>query len=619
MCGIIGYVGPRPVQGILLEGLSRLEYRGYDSAGLALQRESLNPAEVLKAVGRVDCLRQECRGRDEARGAGIAHTRWATHGQPSQANAHPHADASGRLVLVHNGVIENHTALRDKLLELGHQMRSQTDSEVLAHWVGRFYEASALRDGPQRLREALNQALDLVRGTYGLALMHADLPGLMVGARLGSPLVVGIADAEHYLASDVSALLGQCREVLYLNDHEVVEVRASGFELSHRRGGSRQPATCLVDWEEQDSGKAGYAHHMLKEIMEQPLALENAMRGRLDAEQGTSVFSGLNATASQLRGIRRILLSGCGSAHHAALIGEHWFEGIAGLPTEVEIASELRYRQLPLSDGTLHFAISQSGETLDTLAALREVKRRGIASLGIVNTVGSSLARESDGGCHLHAGPEIGVAATKTFTSTLGVLALLALHFGRLHHLSAAAGMHWVRQLQALPALMREALRCHAQVAALAPRLAQVDGMLFLGRLSSLPVALEGALKMREISYQFASGHSSAELKHGIIAQVCEQVPSLFIAPYDAVFEKNLANIEEVLARRGPVIAITTAGGGPALRNLTDEVIELPACDPQLAPLLCVLPLQLLAYEVALLRGCDVDKPRNLAKSVTVE
>jgi glucosamine--fructose-6-phosphate aminotransferase (isomerizing) len=619
MCGIIGYVGPRPVQGILLEGLSRLEYRGYDSAGLALQQPGRAAAAVLKAVGRVDCLREACGGRDEALGLGIAHTRWATHGEPSEANAHPHADASGRLLLVHNGVIENHATLRAKLLELGHVMRSQTDSEVLAHWVGRFYEASEIAVGAARLRAALDKALELVRGTYGLAVMHADLPGVILGARLGSPLVVGIGQGEHYLASDVSALLKQTREVLYLDDHEVVELRADGFELGHRRGVGRVAATCVVDWQAQDAEKDGHAHHMLKEIMEQPQALENAMRGRLDFEQGTSVFGGLNATPGQLRAVTRALLSGCGSAHHAALVGEHWFESIAGLPTEVEIASELRYRQLPLMDGTLHFAVSQSGETLDTLAALREVKRRGISSLGIVNTVGSSLARESDGGCHLHAGPEIGVAATKTFTSTLGVLAMLALHFGRLHRLGPAEGMLWVRQLQALPDLMRETLCCHAQVSALAPRLAEAQGMLFLGRLACMPVAMEGALKMREISYQFASGHSSAELKHGIIAQVSEQVPSIFIAPHDAVFEKNLANIEEVLARRGPVMAITTQGGGQALRQLTDAVIELPACHALLAPLLCILPLQLLAYEVALLRGCDVDKPRHLAKSVTVE
>ena len=619
MCGIIAYVGGREAAPLLLDGLRRLEYRGYDSAGIATMEAAGRPrVHLRKAAGRVDNLAALVQAQPAPGCHGISHTRWATHGPATNGNAHPHTDRSGRLLLVHNGVIENYQLLRDQLRAEGSEFTSDTDSEVLAHLIGRAYDRDGLPHGRERLLQAVRGALQQVRGTYGIAVMHLDVPGQLVGARLGSPLVVGLGRGEQFLASDVGAIGGHTREAVYLNDHDLVAVAAGDFEVASVRGGSARFEISQVEYTEQDAGKDGHPHHMLKEIFEQPAAIANAMRGRLSHEEATAVLGGLQMTPAELRAVGRVILTGCGSACHAAMVGEHLVESLARLPAEVEFASEFRYRNLPLDNGTLQFVISQSGETIDSLAALREGQRKGIRALGVVNQVASTIARESDGGIYMHAGPEIGVAATKTFTSQVTVLTLVALLLGRIHHLSSSEGLALIRELEAMPDRMREVLAQADHIRAIARRHAGAAAMLFLGRQNHYPVALEGALKMKEISYVYASGHPSAELKHGIIALVNPDLPSVFIAPDDSVFDKNVSNMEEVRARGGPLIAITTRGRDE-LERLTDDVIYLPPCDPLLSPLLTVLPLQLLAYEVAVARGCDVDKPRNLAKSVTVE
>jgi glucosamine--fructose-6-phosphate aminotransferase (isomerizing) len=617
MCGIVGYIGKRQASPILLDGLSRLEYRGYDSAGIAL----LNGApqvNIIKKAGRIDNLRQAVAEVSHAGATGIAHTRWATHGAPTDENAHPHRDQSGKLVLVHNGVIENYQTLREQMLAKGHVFESQTDTEVLAHLVGTYFDASDEADGPTRLRTAVQNALRKVKGTYGIAVMHADVPGVIVGARLGSPLVVGLGEGEHYLASDVSAIVAHTRDVVYLNDHDVVSLSSERFDVTSMAGGDAQVKVSRVEFTADDAEKGDFPHYMLKEIYEQPQSLRNAMRGRLSRDEATAILGGLNMTPQELRGIDRIILSGCGTAFHAAMVGEYVIETLARIPTEVEIASEFRYRNVPADKNTLQFVLSQSGETIDTLAALREAKRKGIRCLGIVNSVGSTIARESDGGCYIHAGPEIGVAATKTFTSTVTMVTLLGMLFGRIHHLSSADGLEMIDELEAIPDKITSILKQADKIKAIAEKHCHAEGMLFMGRQANYPVAMEGALKMKEISYIYASGHPSAELKHGIIALVKPDMPSVFIAPDDAVFDKNVSNIEEVLARKGPVIAVTTEGR-TELERLTEDVIYVPDCPSYLSPLLTVIPLQLFSYYTAVARGCDVDKPRNLAKSVTVE
>jgi glucosamine--fructose-6-phosphate aminotransferase (isomerizing) len=617
MCGIVGYIGKRQASPILLDGLSRLEYRGYDSAGIALLNGGAS-VNIIKRSGRIDNLRAAVAEVNHQGATGIAHTRWATHGAPTDENAHPHRDQSGKLVLVHNGVIENYQTLRDQLLAQGDTFESQTDTEVLAHLVGRYFEASDETDGPSRLRQALQAALGKVKGTYGIAVMHAEVPGLIIGARLGSPLVVGLGDGEHYLASDVSAIVAHTRDVVYLNDHDIVSLSDERYDVASMAGGTAQVKVSRIEFTADDAEKGDFAHYMLKEIYEQPQSLRNAMRGRLSRDDGTAILGGLNMTPQELRGIDRIILSGCGTAFHAAMVGEYVIETLARIPTEVEIASEFRYRNVPTDKNTLQFVFSQSGETIDTLAALREARRKGIRCLGVVNSVGSTIARESDGGCYIHAGPEIGVAATKTFTSTVMMVTLLGMLFGRIHHLSSADGLEMIDELEAIPDKIASILKQADKIKAIAEKHCHAEGMLFMGRQANYPVAMEGALKMKEISYIYASGHPSAELKHGIIALVKPDMPSVFIAPDDAVFDKNVSNIEEVLARKGPVIAVTTEGR-TELERLTEDVIYVPDCPSYLSPLLTVIPLQLFSYYTAVARGCDVDKPRNLAKSVTVE
>lgn len=619
MCGIVGYIGKRQASPILLDGLSRLEYRGYDSAGIALLNASPD-VTIIKRVGRIANLREAVGELCPTGNAGISHTRWATHGAPTDENAHPHRDQSGKLVLVHNGVIENYQTLRDQLIAQGDTFESQTDTEVLVHLIGRYFDTLDEADGPARLRQALRSALAKVKGTYGIALMHADVPGVIIGARLGSPLVVGLGDGEHYLASDVSAIVAHTRDVVYLNDHDLVSVTADRYDVCSMAsgGGAAQVKVSRIEFTADDADKGEYEHYMLKEIFEQPQSLRNTMRGRLSRDDGAAILGGLNMSPQELRSIDRIILSGCGTAFHAAMVGEYVIETLARIPTEVEIASEFRYRNVPSDKDTLQFVLSQSGETIDTLAALREARRKGIRCLGIVNSVGSTIARESDGGCYIHAGPEIGVAATKTFTSTVMMVTLLGMLFGRIHHLSSADGLEMIDELEAIPDKIASILKQTDKIKAIAKKHANAEGMLFMGRQANYPVAMEGALKMKEISYIYASGHPSAELKHGIIALVKPDMPSVFIAPDDAVFDKNVSNIEEVLARKGPVIAVTTEGR-TELERLTDDVIYVPDCPSYLSPLLTVIPLQLFSYYTAVARGCDVDKPRNLAKSVTVE
>ncbi|MCG8599757.1 MAG: glutamine--fructose-6-phosphate transaminase (isomerizing) [Verrucomicrobiales bacterium] len=619
MCGIIGYVGKAEATPILLEGLRRLEYRGYDSSGIAVMNGSSDaPIQTRKRSGRLDNLRTLLTEKPAAGHCGISHTRWATHGEPTDANAHPHNDSSGRLALVHNGVIENYQVLKDHLEEDGHVFHSQTDSEVLAHLVGNAYDASNESDPQRRLVEAVREALHQVAGTYGIVAMHADAPGFLVGARFGSPLVVGLGKGEKFLASDVGAIVSHTTDAIYLRDRDLVCLTEDDFSIENVDGDQAEYEVSTVDFTPEQAEKGEYPHYMLKEIFEQPTSIQNAFRGRLIDDQASAILGGLQLTPRELRDVDRIVLCGCGTASHAAMVGEYLIEHLARIPTEVEIASEFRYRNPPLDKNTLVFVISQSGETIDTLAAMREGQRKGHRVLGIVNSVGSTIARESDGGSYLYSGPEIGVAATKSFTSQVTLLALLAILLGRMRHLSVDAGQQLLKELRELPAKVEKILLQSEHIRQIALKYLDAKGMLFLGRQFNYPTALEGALKMKEISYIFASGHAAAELKHGIIALVSEETPSVFIMPRDSVYEKNVSTLEEVKARKGPVIAITTEGS-TELERIADDVIYIPPVSECLAPILAAIPLQLLSYHFAVALDCDVDKPRNLAKSVTVE
>ena len=617
MCGIIGYVGKASAAPILVEGLRRLEYRGYDSSGLAIIGGS-RTIETRKKSGRLVNLRELLSTDPVSGSCGISHTRWATHGEPSDANAHPHLDQSGRLALVHNGVIENYQILKTHLEKEGHTFVSQTDSEVFAHLIGRAYDASGELDPKMRLVGAVRDSLKMVTGTYGIAVMHSDAPGFLVGARLGSPLVVGLGKGENFLASDVSAIVSHTTSAIYLQDRDLVYLTADDFTVENGEGAESAYEVSKVDFTPEQAEKGKFPHFMLKEIFEQPSSIQNAFRGRLVDDQASAILGGLGLTPRELRDIDRIVLCGCGTASHAAMVGEYIIEHLARIPTEVEIASEFRYRNPPLDKNTLVFVISQSGETIDTLAAMREGQRKGHRVLGIVNSVASTIARESDGGSYLHSGPEIGVAATKSFTSQVTVLALLGLLLGRMKHLSVDYGQRLLREIRDLPAKVEKILEQTDYIREIALKYIDAPGMLFLGRQFNYPTALEGALKMKEISYIFASGHAAAELKHGVIALVCAEVPSVFIMPKDAVYDKNVSTLEEVKARKGPVIAITTQGNTD-LERIADDVIYIPEVTECLSPILAAIPLQLLSYHFAVARGCDVDKPRNLAKSVTVE
>jgi len=623
MCGIVGYVGRAQATPILLDGLRRLEYRGYDSAGLAVV--DAGQFDTRKCAGRIAALSKLVKKQPVSGSLGISHTRWATHGEVNDENAHPHFDASGKLALVHNGVIENYQALKDELVRNGDtKFRSDTDTEVLAHLIGKLYDDSCAStvDAPgkkARLFDAVRAALRQVIGTYGIAVVHADVPDFMIGARRGSPLVLGVGNGENFLASDVSAIVAYTRDAVYLNDFDVVAAGPDKFEISSLAGDSTEHPVSKVDFTAEDVGKGDYPHYMLKEIFEQPNTVRDAMRGRLNTEESTAKLGGLNMAPPQLRDVGRIVLTGCGTALHAARVGEYLIERMASIPTEVDYASEFRHRNTPMTPETLVFAISQSGETADTLGALRESRRKGFRTLGICNNVASTIARESDGGVYMHAGPEIGVAATKSFTSQLTILTLLGLVFGRMRNLATAEGTRVIEALQALPEQIETVLALNDQVKEIATRYADANGFLFFGRQFNFPIALEGALKMKEITYLFAEGHPSAELKHGIIALIRPDLPSVFIAPDDSVFSKNLNNIEQVKARKGPIIALTSGNCMKHLKGIADEIIVLPGAPDYVMPILAVIPLQLLAYHLAVELGRDVDKPRNLAKSVTVE
>jgi glutamine---fructose-6-phosphate transaminase (isomerizing) len=623
MCGIVGYVGRSEAAPILLDGLRRLEYRGYDSAGVAIVDG--DHVETRKRAGRIADLAQLMTERPAAGHYGISHTRWATHGSVNDSNAHPHFDQSGKLALVHNGVIENYSALREDLLRDGqHDFKSDTDSEILAHLIGKIYDAAvenAVDPAKHKglLVQAVRTGLQQVIGTYGIAVVHSDIPDFIVGARRGSPLVLGVGRDENFLASDVAAIVAHTRDAIYLNDFDVVAVERERFEISSLAGDAGIHEIHKVEFTDEDIKKGDYPHYMLKEIFEQPGSVRDAMRGRLSTEECTAKLGGLEMTAAELRDVERIVLTGCGTALHAALVGEYIIEQLAGIPVEVEFASEFRHRNTPMARDTLVFAISQSGETADTLGALRESRRKGFRTLGICNNVASTIARESDGGVYMHAGPEIGVAATKSFTSQLTILALLGLLFGRMRHLSTLEGANIIEALEALPEQIEETLKLSDQMREIAKKYAEAQGMLFFGRQFNFPVALEGALKLKEITYLFAEGHPSAELKHGIIALVRPDLPSVFITPDDAVFSKNVNNIEQVKARKGPVIAITSGKCAQRLQGIADDIITIPSAPEFVMPVLSVIPLQLLSYHLAVELGRDVDKPRNLAKSVTVE
>ena len=610
MCGIVGYVGTRDCLPILVEGIKRLEYRGYDSAGVAVQVNG--KLEVVKAAGKIRNLENKLKTWAPKGTFGIAHTRWATHGEPNDLNAHPHVDEHSTVALVHNGIIENYSTLKSALQAEGHVFLTDTDTEVLAHLIEKYMKRGL------KLERAVGSALKDVEGTYGIAVMSASEPGVLVGARHGSPMVVGIADGEYYLASDVAAIVEHTRQVIYLDDGEMAVLSPDGFHTATIALERVEKEVHDVDWDLSQIEKGGYDHFMLKEIMEQPDAVRNAMRGRLNLDEGLARLGGLNLTTEQLREIRRIIILGCGTSWHAGLIGEYMLEEFARIPVEVEYASEFRYRNPIVDEGTLVLVISQSGETIDTLAAMREASRKGARALGIVNVVGSTIARESDGGVYIHAGPEIGVASTKAFTSQVTVLALLTLALGRHRGLSRDYGVEIARELAALPGKIERVLAGDAAIRRIAELYTKHNNFIYLGRGFNFPVALEGALKLKEISYIHAEGYPAAEMKHGPIALIDENMPVVFICTRDSAYEKVVSNMMEVRARKGRIIAIATEGDTEMVTR-ADHVLYVPASIPMLQPILSVIPLQLLAYHVAVARECDVDQPRNLAKSVTVE
>src|SRR5881409_2918398 len=608
MCGIVGYVGPRDAVSVLVEGLSRLEYRGYDSAGVAVLNGG--GVETRKLAGRIGGLR-ELLARAPLHGScGIGHTRWATHGAPTERNAHPHADCTGTVALVHNGIIENADVLRKRLEQDGHRFVTETDTETLVHLIEESPGAT--------LEERVIAALDHVEGTYGIAVVAEPDPGKIVVARRGSPVLLGVGDGEFLVASDASAVLAHTRSVVYLNDGDVAVVTPAGHRVLDRDAHEQDRAVDDIEWDLEALALGGYAHFMLKEICEQSATVRRTLRGRLLFTEGTARLNGLNLTPDQCARIRRIVVLACGTSWHAGLVGRHVIEELAGIPVSVEYASEFRYRRQLRVPGTLTIAISQSGETADTLEALRAAKAAGSTVVGLVNVVGSTIAREADGGVYLHAGPEIGVASTKAFTSQLVALLLLGLYLGRQRGLSMEEGRRVVEQLAALPDLVARTLELEPLVKRLAQRYADASNALYLGRGLNFPVALEGALKLKEISYVHAEGYPAAEMKHGPIALIDANMPVVFIAPKDEVYAKVVSNMQEVRARGGRIIAVTSDGNG-ALRHLVDHQLCVPASAPLLSPLLTVIPLQLLAYHIAVRRGCDVDRPRNLAKSVTVE
>ena len=607
MCGIIGYIGPRDAAPILMQGLHRLEYRGYDSAGLAVARAG--KLKTHKSKGKVreleSLLPEKLRGT-----VGIAHTRWATHGEPSDRNAHPHSDAANRYAIVHNGIIENAAELRARLEAQGVVFQSQTDSEVLAHLI-----AAMSRDA--HLEDRVRAALRLVTGTYGIAVLDAEDTKSIVVARNGSPVILGLGEKEMFVASDAAALASHTRSIVHLDDGEVAVLRADGYETSTLGGGITQKTPLTIDWTNEALDKGEHAHYMRKEMAEQPDAIRRTLGGRLEPRFNTTRLGGLQDAARELLELRRVKILGCGSAHIAGTMGAQLIEQLARIPAHAEPASEFRYRNPVIEPDTLYIAVSQSGETFDTLAAVQEVKRKGGRVLGIVNVVGSTIARECARGIYLHAGPEIAVVATKTFTCTAVAFALLAIYLGRLRDLSTAGGARLIAALEALPDQVQKILDGEAQIVAVAEKLAKCNNAYFVGRAAGFAVALEGALKLKEVSYLHAEAYPASELKHGPLALIDPATPTVVVLPRDDLYAKNLSTIEEIRARGGPAYVVTQPG--EPLPSSVEGVIEVPKSEPELDALLLNVPLQLLAYHVALAKGRDIDQPRNLAKSVTVE
>ncbi len=609
MCGIIGCVArDTNIVPLLMDGLRRVEYRGYDSAGIAVVSDG--DLGVIRAKGKVDALAVLLERSPLIGSTGIAHTRWATHGEPSEVNAHPQTDATGKLAVVHNGIVENYRSLRRSLEEDGHVFSSETDTEVLAHLIGTYYEGN--------LEAAVRAALARVRGAYGIAVIHADEPGVLVGARNGSPLVLGIGKGTYYVASDVAAIVRHTRDVVYLDDLEVVVATLEGFSTTTLEDELVTKDVEKITWNIDTIEKNGFPHFMLKEIFEQERTVQDAVRGRLVEAAGDAFLGGLREHRRSLIASDRIIIIACGTSWHAGLIGEYMLEDLARVSVEVEYASEFRYRNPVIGPGDVVIVMSQSGETIDTLAAMNEAQRRGAIALGVVNVVGSTIARQSDGGVYTHAGLEIGVASTKAFTSQLMVLAAVALTIGRGRGVSVTEGREIVRAMQAIHGQIGEILAGNEAIKEIALRYAKHSNFLYLGRGYNFPVALEGALKLKEISYIHAEGYPAAEMKHGPIALIDESMPVVVIAPQDAFYEKILSNMQEVKARGGRILAITSQGDDQ-VKSMADDVIEIPRTLPHLTPILSVIPLQLLAYHIAVERGCNVDQPRNLAKSVTVE
>ncbi len=607
MCGIVAYVGKNAARQILIEGLKRLEYRGYDSSGIAI----INKESYLsRAVGKVAVLEERV-WKDKPEGSvGIAHTRWATHGRPTEANAHPHSDCKGKVFLAHNGIIENYMPLKKRLLAAGHHFSSETDTEVLAHLIEEAYKGN--------LETAVQKALQQVQGTFGIAVVHADCPDQIIVARRGSPIVLGIGAEESFAASDTSALAKHTDQVVYLEDNEVAKLEAGKFTITTlaNRPVTRGPKLLEVSADSMERGK--FPHFMLKEIFEQPDAIENAVRGRISHSEGVAKLGGLEGVMDRLQQARHLIIVSCGTSYYAGLYARYVFEALTDLTVETELASEFRYRKLNLRQGTVVLAISQSGETADTLAALREAKRKGALVLGLVNVVGSSIARETHAGVYCHAGIEVGVASTKSFTSQVTILTLMALLMGRGRDLSYEEGMSLIHGLELVPDQIREILDKTDDIKKLAENYCSAKHFLFIGRKYHYPIALEGALKLKEIAYIHAEGYAAGEMKHGPIALIEPAFPTMAIAPEDGSYDKVISNIQEIRAREGKIIAVTSKGNDK-LGNLVDDIIEIPRNHEVLTPLLSVVPLQLFAYHCAVLLGRDVDKPRNLAKSVTVE
>ncbi len=606
MCGIVGLISNKGVLEAGMKGLKRLEYRGYDSAGLAVDMGG--EIRCIRSVGKVDSLNEKIGDLDGE--TVILHSRWATHGGVTETNAHPHSDCKNNIYVVHNGIIENYREIKKNLEDKGHKFFSDTDTEVLPHLIEHFFKGN--------LEDAVREALKLVKGTYGLAVIAKDDPGKIVAARMFSPLVISVNDSGGFVASDPSAVVAHSKRMIFLEDGEVAVVRKDDFTITDLDNHTKNRKETELDWDIEGAQKGGHPHFMIKEIMEQPETVANSIRGRLIPEEGTSKLGGIEAVKERLDKVKKINIIACGTSYYSGLIGEYLLEEIAGIPVEVDLASEFRYRKPVISDDEAYLFISQSGETADSLGALREIKRKGALTLGIVNVVGSSLARETDAGIYNHAGPEIGVASTKAFTSQVVILSLLALLLGRRKELSLQEGKKMVNEISALPELIKDILSRSSEIKIMAEKYKDFPNMIFMGRKYNYPVALEGALKLKETSYIHAEGLSAGEMKHGPIAMIDENLPTVAICLFDSVREKMISNIQEIKARKGPLL-ILASDGDDEINEMAEDLIRVPRIGEALSPILSVIPLQIFAYHVSVARGIDPDKPRNLAKSVTVE